>query len=370
MSFSLVNNLASLDSQSRLSATSAKLNRTLQRLSSGLRINNSGDDAAGLAIANGFRNEIAKLNQGIRNANDGVSTLQIIDGGLATISTLLDRATVLATQAASDTFTGSRGTLQAELNKVLAEIDRQAQNIGLGGANGTPEGRYNRSISVFIGGGTTATSTNNTVTVDLSNSRVDTSANGLNLVNLYITDNAISSGAFAGAAGAFTVTLNGTNYTVTLTGGETAAATATLLNAVSGFNAAGLQATADASGRLIITSANGGFTISGAGAGAMAGTYNNGASSATSALSAIKSAINLLGQVQGKVGAGQNNLSQAIDLATSQLTNFQAAESRIRDADIAAEASDLSRLTILQQAGVAALAQANQSNQAVLSLLR
>ncbi|MFX5404890.1 flagellin, partial [Acinetobacter baumannii] len=86
MGFSLVNNLASLDSQSRLSATSARLNRTLQRLSSGLRINNSGDDAAGLAIANAFRNDIAKLSQGIRNANDGVSTLQIIDGGLATIS--------------------------------------------------------------------------------------------------------------------------------------------------------------------------------------------------------------------------------------------------------------------------------------------
>ncbi|MFH4094722.1 hypothetical protein WAI78_20945, partial [Acinetobacter baumannii] len=88
----------------------------------------------------------------------------------------------------------------------------------------------------------------------------------------------ISSGAFTGAAGTFTVTLNGTNYNVTLTGGETAAATAALLNGVSGFNAAGLQASADASGRLIITSANGGFTISGAGAGALAGTYNNGAS--------------------------------------------------------------------------------------------
>ncbi|HNJ41231.1 MAG TPA: flagellin, partial [Acidobacteriota bacterium] len=85
---------------------------------------------------------------------------------------------------------------------------------------------------------------------------------------------------------------------------------------------------------------------------------------------AIKNAISTLGTIQGKVGAGQNNLTQAIDLATSQLSNYQAAESAIRDSDIASEASNLARLTTLQQAGVSALAQANQSNQALLSLLR
>jgi flagellin len=95
-----------------------------------------------------------------------------------------------------------------------------------------------------------------------------------------------------------------------------------------------------------------------------------GAAGAKDALEALKAAVALLGEVQGKVGAGQNNLLQAIDLATSQINNIQAAESRIRDADISAEASNLSRLSVLQQAGVAALAQANQSSQAVLSLLR
>jgi flagellin len=99
-------------------------------------------------------------------------------------------------------------------------------------------------------------------------------------------------------------------------------------------------------------------------------TLTGGAEGAQDALLAIREAIETLGEVQGKVGAGQNNLSQAIDLATSQITNFQAAESRVRDADVSAEASNLSRLTVLQQAGVAALAQANQSSQAVLSLLR
>jgi flagellin len=101
-----------------------------------------------------------------------------------------------------------------------------------------------------------------------------------------------------------------------------------------------------------------------------AGTAGGGADGAKAALDSIKAAVATLGTVQGTVGAGQNRLLQAVELATSQINNFQAAESRIRDADVSAEASQLSRLSVLQQAGVAALAQANQSTQAVLSLLR
>jgi flagellin len=101
-----------------------------------------------------------------------------------------------------------------------------------------------------------------------------------------------------------------------------------------------------------------------------AGTAGGGAEGAKAAIDAIREAVSALGSVQGTVGAGQNNLQQAIDLATSQMNNFQAAESRVRDADVAAEASSMSRLNVLQQAGVAALAQANQASQAVLSLLR
>lgn len=275
MAISLVNNLSSIDAQSRVSMNSSKLNSTLQRLSSGLRITNSGDDAAGLAVANSFRSDVAKLRQGIRNANDGFSTLQTIDGGLNTISNLLDRATTLATQSASDTFSGNRTTLNDELTKVTAEITRQASNIKLntGGDN-------LKSLSVFIGGGVDASGTTNTVAVDLSAQAVD---------------------------------------------------------------AAGLAVDA-----LDISTSAGALT----------------------AVGAIKAAVDTLGTVQGTVGAGENNLTQAIDLASSQMSNLQAAESRIRDADIASEASDMARLTTLQQAGVAALAQANQSSQAVLSLLR
>src|ERR1044072_8460664 len=152
--FSLVNNTSSASSQSSLGATSAKLNKTLQRLSSGLRINRSGDDAARLAIANQFRSDISILSQGVRNANDGLSTLQIIDGGLNPISGLLDRAASLATQAASGTFAGDRQTLQDELDKVTAEITRQAGNIGFRAARGAGGGGKDAGgIEVCIRGG-------------------------------------------------------------------------------------------------------------------------------------------------------------------------------------------------------------------------
>jgi flagellin len=515
MSFSLNTNISSLNSQARLSSTSSSLNKTLQRLSSGLRINKSGDDAAGLAIANSFRNDISTLSQGVRNANDGVSTLQIIDGGLNTISGLLDRATTLASQSASDTFTGNRDTLQAELDKVLNEIDRQAQNSGLGGSSSTAEGRFNKAINVFIGGGTTATSSNNQVTVDLSNSRVDRtglSLSGLNIgtgVGNVTGAQDISAGITAAEVLTFQIVGSSgslSTNTVTLSAGASATNALDTINNDANVQAAGIKASLDSNGKLVLASSSfftvssdtadgaGQTGIAGAGAavddvavsgaankvtktisgGAASGTEklsftgkeigfentskdvsfsnavagagaaliaqagviansvnsdttlrsagvfavqtkadgsevqfvslknfnlavsssagavnatNNidslqsptaatgatltgGAAGAKAALQSFKSAVGLLGQVQGKVGAGQNNLEQAIELATSQLSSFQTAESSIRDADIASEASNMARLTTLQQAGVAALSQANQSSQALLTLLR
>jgi flagellin len=510
---SLINNLSSLESQAKLGITSSKLNKTIQRLSTGLRLNQSGDDAAGLAIANQYRTDISKLRQGIRNANDGVSVLQIVDGGLNTISNLLDRAATLATQSASDTFSGNRDTLQSEFTKLTAEIDRQAKAIGLGAASGD-NGKYNKSLGVFISGGATATSsdTTNQVTVDLSNSRVDSATLGLSGLGIgtssgYVDGtNDFNANGVTAAAETLTfeyVTTSKTlsNFTVALAAGKTGDEIVTALNSDTNFSAAGLKAELYNSGSTSVlrVSSSGIFTaISSAAAGDQTGigttkmltnaayysadqttataaanssqviefsgtdlgfsnamksitlnTYttdntaalratavqnavNNdtdmrnagiyaistgaagaatmkfvalkdfnfsintaataangnfqtaaaltnatdasstagGATGAKAALAAIKTAITTLGNVQGKVGAGQNNLQQAIDLAMSQITNFQAAESRIRDADIAMESSDLSRLTVLQQAGISALSQANQASQSVLSLLR
>src|SRR5438128_10282301 len=131
MSFSVVTNLSALNSQAQLEKTGLGLQQTLARLTSGLRINNSGDDAAGLAIANRFRMDDAGLKTGIRSANDGISRLQIEDGAMSNISSLLDRALTLATQAASDTFLGSRTTLDSEFQSVMSEVTRTATAAGL-----------------------------------------------------------------------------------------------------------------------------------------------------------------------------------------------------------------------------------------------
>jgi len=264
-SFSVVNNIASANAQANLSTTNIGLQKALNRLSSGLRINSSGDDAAGLAVANAYRSNIAVLNQGIRNAGDGLSTLQIKDGALNNISTLLDRLATLATQSASSSATVSRASLDLEFQDVLTEIDREATVAGLDTAGG---------FSIFV-------------------------------------SNDSSNGIIGGSVGS--------------------------------ANVAGLALTGEA----VDTDTN-----------------------AQSALTAITAAITSLGTVQAEVGTIENRLQYAIGLAQSQIVNNKAAESRIRDANVAEEASNLTKYQILTQSGVAALAQANQATGAVLALLR
>jgi flagellin len=178
MAFTINTNIASLQSQEYLRISSELQQKTINRVTSGLRIISSGDDAAGLAIANGFRSDRAVLTQGVRNANDGLSTLQTIDGGLNNISQLLDRARTLAAQSASGTFTGDRTVLNSEFQSVIEEIDRQAQAIGLDSA-----GIFATRLSVFIGGGRGPSAAdqiaNGSVAVDLSTSTVDGRSLGL-----------------------------------------------------------------------------------------------------------------------------------------------------------------------------------------------
>src|SRR3954463_3739045 len=130
-SFSVVSNISAANAQSNLVTTNTNLQKAITRLSSGFRINQAGDDAAGLSLANTYRSTQAVLNQGIRNANDALSTLQIKDGALNNISTLLDRLATLASQSASAGFTGSRTQLDSEFQDVIAEIDREANVAGL-----------------------------------------------------------------------------------------------------------------------------------------------------------------------------------------------------------------------------------------------
>jgi flagellin len=175
---SIQTNYASLVGQQNMNVNQMFQTKTIEALTSGYRINASGDDAAGLAVANGYRSNVAELTQGVINANSGVSQLQIMDGGLNNISNILDRLKTLATESSSSTFTGDRTTLNNEFQSLMSEINRQAANIGLntGGTNLS-------KLTVYVGGGG-STQSNSQVSVDLSSSVVDTTGLGLSTSNL------------------------------------------------------------------------------------------------------------------------------------------------------------------------------------------
>ncbi len=485
---SIRTNVDSLNAQMNLRTNSAFQSKTIQQLTSGYRINQSGDDAAGLAIANGFRSNIAELQQGVANANDGLGQLQIIDGGLNNISNLLDRMKTLATQSASGTFTGNRATLNQEYQQLQTEITRQASNINLN--NG---GSLNTKLNVYIGGANSANDAG--ISVDLSgqNNAVDaTSLNlaatnilggGVNFSNANRVDapgakfvtgatddvftfNVYSAGAsvqktitiaasatgtsltgtggvldqfnsqlntlgitagvdgngklqFSGsvaftakAAGGATSGLvsaagtveNTTNHVVNGTAaiGATAAgdtltfqtgqgsatvtfaATETTTSAIAKINAQtaskGVYAVLNSAGTGIDFQSAGSFSVNASAAGVIgAGLTNSTAPTVTSAdvaknaqaaISALNAAVQSLGFVQGRVGAGENKLQYAVSLAQSQISSFSAAESQIRDADVAAQAANLTKSQVLQQTSIAAMAQANQIPQSVLKLLQ
>jgi flagellin len=495
MAISVQTNVSSLVAQENLRVTNEFQSRTIQRLTSGFRINSSGDDAAGLAVANKFRSDIAELMQGVRNANDGLSTLQIIDGGLNNISKILDRMKTLATQSASSTFTGNRTTLNNEYQSLILEINRQAANVGLGSGD-VNAGRFNSNIQVYIGGGSQAS--NSMVSIDLSgpSNIVNATALGLTGTSIegstqpvvlssadyrsgaYLNSNSTQTYRFATAAGTTSVTvigdsdgltgneivqqlnagLAGTGITVSLNAangnlvisssnsfavavdavvgtGTQIQAAITDANAIVNtgkYNFAGGTVTAVATaaqtltftplggnpiqvvlangdsadvvytkiktglagsgidvlrlGNNVFFQSNIDFTVSrgnDTSTGGLSGVAANQSYNATDklqtsdptadalvALSAITTAVGLLGAVQGRVGTGQNKLYYAIQLAQSQIASFSAAESRLRDADIAAEAANLTKAQVMEQASLAAMAQANASPQAVLALLR
>jgi len=390
---SIQTNYASMVGANNLNVNNNFQTSTIEALTSGYRINSSGDDPAGLAVANQYSSDVAQLTQGIINANSGVSTLQIVDGGMSNISTMLDRMQTLATESASGTFAGNRATVNAEFQTLQTEIDREANNIGLGTSNSSNAG----TLSVFIGGGSSLANSQVAITnltkVDANTLGVGAGVDVLgamqattNFGNLAMTG---SGALLAGTSQTFAFTGVGSTglqtVTATVAGGSagiTGQQALTSLNAQ--LNPYGVQATTDASGYLEFQNVyDNAFTVT-AGAATNAGeglasnlleglsapTGTSGTADALAAVTAINSAISQLGTAQGAVGAGENDLNYAIGLATSQSTNYSSAESQIRDADVATEASNLTKAQVLQQASVAAMAQANAAPQALLKLLQ
>jgi flagellin len=191
MSLSFQTNVTSLVAENNLEVNQNFQNATITQLTSGYRINDSGDDAAGLVVANQFRNQVASLTEGVSNANDGVGILQTIDGGLNNISNILDQLQTLATQGASTTFTGNYTTLNNEFTTLLGEIDRQAANIGLASGGGAAS-EYNTTIGVYIGGGDNQADSQVQVNLSGASNQVDSAGLGLTGSTVSSSTNALA----------------------------------------------------------------------------------------------------------------------------------------------------------------------------------
>jgi flagellin len=275
MAITVNTNLFAVNTQRHLAESSDALKKAIERLSSGLRINNAYDDAAGLAIADKLARDVRVANQAIRNANDGLSFLAVGEKALGQVTDILTRLSELAAQSASGTITNTqRSAIQQEFGQLLSEISRI---------------------------------------------QATTTFNGVQILS-------------AGTTVAVQVGLDGTsNSQISFT---------TVDGSLSGVLSGHTAIAADT------------------------------ASNAQSALGILTSAIATVTQNRGKLGSFESRLFVAVSNLRVAAENYQAAESQIRDADVAAESANLTRAQILQSAGVAVLAQANQQPSLALQLLR
>ncbi len=277
MSLRINTNVASINAQRNLAKTRLALNSTLEKLSSGYRINRAGDDAAGLAISEHLRAQIRGLKQASRNANDGISMVQVAEGSLNEISSILIRLRELSVQAASDTVGPvERQFLNLEYDQLCQEVDRIADSTEFNKTrllNGT-----GAIFDIQIGTGNDPNI--DRITFDASSVDANVSALGLNLTS--VSDQA----------------------------------------------------------------------------------------SAQNSLSALDSAITAVSSMRAEFGAIQNRLQSVVNNLEVSIENISAANSRVRDTDIAAETAELAKNNILLQAGTSVLAQANQSSSIALTLLK
>ena len=385
-------NIMSLNAQRNLSNTGADLATSLQRLSSGLRINSAKDDAAGLAISERFTTQIRGMDQAARNANDGISLAQTAEGAMGEIGNNLQRIRELAVQSRNATNSASdREALNKEAQQLKAEIDRVATQTSFNGVKLLDGSFQDQTFQVGANQGETI---NISGIVDASSAALGTWTS---------VDTTTYTTSVAGAAptadtdlAAGDLTINGVDIGA-VTGDTTAAlqgaAVATAINLKT--SETGVTATADGStGIITLTSTSEeGITVGGAdsatGAGlttaataatanTVAGTEQTGfggldistAEGADAAMLAMDAALTAINTARADMGAVQNRFSSVVANLSSNVENLSAARSRIQDTDFAAETAQLTRNQILQQAGTAMLAQANQAPQGVLSHLR
>ena len=404
-------NIASLNTQRNLGTSQSALNTSIQRLSSGLRVNSAKDDAAGLAISERMTSQIRGLNVAARNANDGISLAQTAEGALGKIGDMLQRVRELAVQSANASNSDAdRTALNDESTQLLAEIDRVATQTEFNGLKlldgsfteqafqvGANQGQTinvaeiaNAQISA-LGSWTSVDTTADVTTTtpataavagsyttgaltgfdfSVTNGGLSVDGNAVSLTT-DLTDLAgvvgeIQTQLDAAAAGTYTVAASGSGISITST--TAGAATAVAVTGATGEFAGGTSvAAADAVAETTTTTS---VTTAGTAQTGFATLDISSVTGANNAMLAMDAAINSVNSARGTLGAVQSRFENAIGNIQVTSENLQGARSRIIDADFAAETASLTRGQILQQAGTAMLAQANSLPNNVLSLLR
>ena len=378
MSLRINQNIDAFNSYRNLSVTQGQMSKSLEKLSSGYRINRAADDAAGLAISEGLRSQVGGIKVAVRNAQDGVSVVQTAEGALTETHSILQRMRDLSVQAANDSNdANSRTAIKAENDALASELDRIATSTTFNNVKLLDGSYTNKNFQVGYGTGTT-----------------DSIAVSITQTGSAAAYNTFANGAASTTAAAATFTLGAVTATTgTLVASTDANNIAGQLNNDSAFNDK-FTASVDDKGGLVIAAKDaavaGSIAITGGGlAGTSSATaqaagssgFTSGnlgvsgllldtAANAKASTDKLDVAIKSVSTARANLGALQNRFEHTINNLSVTQENLSASESRIRDTDMASEMMSFTRSQILSQAGTAMLAQANQAPQGVLSLLR
>ena len=385
MSMRINTNIEALNAQRNLTATSDKFASSVEKLSSGLRINRAADDAAGLGISEKLEAQVTGLNQAQRNAQDGISMVQTAEGALTEVHSMLQRIRELAVEAANSTVgTADAQSVNAEVTSLQAEINRIAQKT-------TFNGQYllTGTMSVSQSGGSAtvglalADAPATVSAIDVSGAKASTTytlssqAGGkLTLSDGVGNSQQITVGAIP-AAGTETISFGtlGVNITVAGASGGTAANLTKDLDGknvtTGGTTGATFQIGANEGDTLGVSFANA-QTSAYAGFDTAISNFTGGLNSTTAGalITATDTAIADVSAIRGGYGAVENRLTHTVSSISVASENLNASESRIKDLDVASEMVNFTKTQILQQAGTSILAQANSAPQSILTLLR
>ena len=380
---SINSNINSLVAQQNLNTSQSALSQAITRLSSGKRINSAADDAAGLAISNRMQTQINGLDQGVSNANDGVSMIQTASSGLAQITTSLQTIRQLAVQASSGSLSSSdQAALQQEVAQQVAEVNRVASQTTYNGKNVLDGSAGNVSFQIGANVGQTI-SLNLTQSLSAASlgggvPQVGSTLTSITGVSLNASGAATSSSpaittvnVLADGNGGFTFTdqnnqaLSSTAVTALFGASTTGSATTPVALTLTAVSTGALGSTASAATVASIATANALNTPPTVSAVNVSTTQG-----ANAAMESIDNALQTVNNIQATLGAAQNRFTSISSAQQSQSTDLSGAQSQITDADFAQETANLSKAQVLQQAGISVLAQANSLPQQVLKLLQ